>query len=104
MNARGGPAHDGFALRSSGDRSISRARNAFRPGRIAEMAARRDDFEVVRKLGLELPGVEEGTMYGAPALKIRGKLLACMASHKSAEPGSLVVRMDFDDRDALIAD
>jgi hypothetical protein len=43
-------------------------------------------------------------MYGQPALKIRGKLLACMASHKSAEPGSLVVRIDFEDRDALIAD
>lgn len=68
------------------------------------MAARRVDFGVVRKLGLELPDVEESTMYGAPALKIRGKLLACMASHRSAEPGSLVVRTDFDDRDALIAD
>ena len=43
-------------------------------------------------------------MYGAPALKVRGKLLACMASHKSAELGSLVVRIDFDQRDALIAD
>lgn len=68
------------------------------------MARQRDDFDVVRKLGLDLPDVEEGTMYGAPALKVRGKLLACMASHKSAEPGSLVVRMDFEDRDALIAD
>ena len=43
-------------------------------------------------------------MYGAPALKVRGKLLACMASHKSAEPGSLVVRIGFDEREALIAD
>lgn len=68
------------------------------------MARQRDDFDLVRKLGLALPDVEEGTMYGAPALKIRGKLLACMASHKSAEPGSLVVRQDFDDRDGLIAD
>lgn len=87
--------------------STGSLRSSPRPGgagRIAEMAARRDDFELVRKLGLELPEVEEGTMYGAPALKIRGKLLACMASHKSAEPGSLVVRIDFDDRDALIAD
>jgi hypothetical protein len=58
----------------------------------------------VRTIGLELPEVEESTMYGAPALKVRGKLLACMASHKSAEPGSLVVRIGFEDRDALIAD
>lgn len=43
-------------------------------------------------------------MYGAPALKVGGKLLACMASHSSAEPGSLVVRIGFEERDALIAD
>lgn len=68
------------------------------------MPRRATGFDVVRAIGLELPDVEESTMYGAPALKVRGKLLACMASHKSAEPGSLVVRIDFEDRDALIAD
>ena len=41
-------------------------------------------------------------MYGAPALKVRGKMFACMASHKSAEPNTLVVRIDFDQRDELI--
>jgi hypothetical protein len=61
-------------------------------------------FKLVRNIGLQLPGVEESTMYGAPALKVRGRLLACMASHKSAEPGSLVVRIGFDQREALIAD
>ena len=61
-------------------------------------------FDVVRAIGRTLPDVEESTMYGAPALKVRGKLLACMASHKSAEPNTLVVRLDFEDRDALIAD
>jgi hypothetical protein len=65
---------------------------------------RQTNFDVVRTIGLDLPEVEEGTMYGAPALKVRGKLLACMASHKSAEPGSLVVRIGFEDREALIAD
>jgi hypothetical protein len=60
-------------------------------------------FDTVRELGLPLPGVEESTMYGTPALKLRGKLLACMASHKSAEPGSLVVRVDVDQRAELIA-
>ena len=43
-------------------------------------------------------------MYGQPALKVGGKLLACIASHKSAEANTLVVRLDFEDRDALIAD
>jgi len=60
-------------------------------------------FETVRKLGLALPDVEEGTTYRSPALKIRGHLLACMTSHKSAEPNSLAVRVGFDQRDELIA-
>ena len=60
-------------------------------------------FAGVRKLGLALPDVEQGTMYGAPALKVRGHMFACMASHKSAEPNTLVVLVGFDQRDELIA-
>ena len=44
------------------------------------------------------------TTYGQPALKVRGKMFVCIASHKSAEPNTLVVMMDFADRDALIED
>ncbi len=62
------------------------------------------DFDTVRKIGLTLPEVEEGTAYGSSALKLNGKLLACMASHRSAEPGSLVVCVSFEDRAALIAE
>ena len=61
------------------------------------------DFDTVRKLGLALPGVEEGTAYGSPALKVRGKLLACVPVHRSAEAGSLAVRVDFEDRAELLA-
>jgi hypothetical protein len=61
------------------------------------------NFDTVRKIGLALPGVEESTAYGSPALKIRGKLLACLPTHRSAEPGSLVVRVGFDDRAELLA-
>jgi hypothetical protein len=68
------------------------------------MPRRHMTFEDVKKIGLTLPDVVEGTTYGTPALKVRGKMMVCMASHKSAEPGSLVVRIGFDDRDALIAD
>src|SRR6266481_9074914 len=60
-------------------------------------------FAAVRKLGLALPDVEPSTMYGAPALKVRGHMFACMASHKSAEPNTLVVLVGFDERNALIA-
>jgi len=58
----------------------------------------------VRAIGRTLPDVEESTMYGQPALKVGGKWLACIASHSSAESNTLVVRLDFEDRDALIAD
>ena len=61
------------------------------------------NFDTVRKIGLALSGVEESTAYGAPALKIRGKLLVCLPTYRSAEPGSLVVRVGFDDRAELLA-
>jgi hypothetical protein len=59
-------------------------------------------FRSVRAIGLRLPGVEEGTMYGTPALKLGKRLIACIATNKAAEPGTLVVRTDFEQRDALI--
>ena len=61
------------------------------------------NFDTVRNIGLALPGVEESTAYGSPALKVQGKLMACIAINRSAEPGSPVVRVDFDDRDELLA-
>jgi hypothetical protein len=67
------------------------------------MRRNRIDFDAVRTIGLRLPHVEDGTMYGSPALKIQGKLLACLAIHKSAEPDSLAVRIDFEQRDELIS-
>jgi len=62
------------------------------------------NFETVRALGREFPDLEESTMYGSPALKLGKRLVACLAIHRSAEPGSLVVRTDFEQRAALIAD
>lgn len=62
------------------------------------------NFDIVRKIGLEFPGVEASTVYGAPALKLRGHLLACIPTHRSAEPDSLVVRVDLTDRDHLLAE
>jgi hypothetical protein len=59
-------------------------------------------FEVVREIGLALPDVEDSTMYGKLALKVRGKLLACLAIHKSAEPESLVVRIGLEQRAGLL--
>ena len=60
------------------------------------------DFEAVRAVGREFPDLFEGTMYGSPALKLGKRLVACVAIHRSAEPGSLVVRTDFEHRSALL--
>jgi hypothetical protein len=61
-------------------------------------------FKTVEAIGRALPGVEVTTAYGQPALKVRGKLIACMAANKAAEPNTLAVMMEFADRDALIED
>ena len=60
-------------------------------------------FDTILKMGLALPDVEEGTTYGAPSLKVRGKMFACRPIHPSAEPETLAVRIDFDQRDELMA-
>jgi hypothetical protein len=67
------------------------------------MPGNRINFDTVRKIGLALPGVEDSTAYGSPALKVRGKLLACVPIHRSAEAGSLAVRVHDDDRAELLA-
>jgi len=58
----------------------------------------------VRQTGLALPGVEAGTAYGNLALQAHEKLLACVPTHRSAEPNSLVATVDFSDRAQLLAD
>jgi hypothetical protein len=60
------------------------------------------NFDTVRELGLALPDVVDGTAYGAPALKLDGKLLACIPTNKSAEPNSIVVRIDLELRAELL--
>jgi hypothetical protein len=60
------------------------------------------DFGRVRQAAAALTDVEETTSWGAPALKVRGKMFVCQAINKEAEPNTLVVRMDIAQRDALI--
>jgi len=65
---------------------------------------RRISFKTVESIGRTLPNVEVTTAWGQPALKVRGKMFACIASHKFAETDTLVVMMDFADRNALVHD
>jgi len=60
------------------------------------------NFDTVRELGLALTDVVDGTAYGAPALKLSGKLLACIPINKSAEPNSIVVHIDPEQRAELL--
>jgi hypothetical protein len=55
-------------------------------------------YDQIRKMALQLPGVEEGTSYGTAALKIKGKFMA-----RLKEDGeSVVFRVGFDERDLLM--
>jgi hypothetical protein len=67
------------------------------------MRTKHEGIDAVREIALGLPGVEEGTAYGSPAFKVGGKMFACLAVNRSAEPNTLVVRMAFDERDDLVA-
>lgn len=62
-------------------------------------------FDIVKAIGLSLPGVEAGTKYdGSPVLKAGGCFMAGLATHPSAEPGSLVVRVELEEREWLLDD
>ena len=65
----------------------------------------RDVFGMVARVGLELPGVETAVRYdGTPLLKVAGCFMASLATHPSAELGTLVVRADADERHWLLED
>jgi hypothetical protein len=60
------------------------------------------DFDTVKAIGRALPNVTDGTAYGAPALKLSGKLVACIPTNKSAEANSIVVHLDLEHRAELL--
>lgn len=61
------------------------------------------DLEAVREIALALPGIEESTTARGTSLKFGGRLLACQAIHRSAEPNSLMVRVNAEERERLLA-
>jgi hypothetical protein len=61
-------------------------------------AARRPlDYEAFLRVAHELPGVEEGTCYGTPAVRVAGRFLA-----RLREDGALAIRCSFEDRSRLM--
>jgi len=66
------------------------------------MPRKKLDFETVKRIALGMPDVDASTT--AQAVKVRGKLLTWIPINKSAEPGSLAVRIDLDRRAELLAE
>ena len=61
------------------------------------------DFDTALDLGASLPGVKASRSARGIALKLKGRLVACTAIHPSAEPDSLMVCIDFAERDLLLS-
>jgi hypothetical protein len=60
-------------------------------------------FDIVTTVGLRLPGVESVVKYdGSPMLKVGGCFMAGVATHPSAEPDTIVVRVRLEDRACLL--
>jgi hypothetical protein len=56
-------------------------------------------FDTVREIAAKIPGVDSDQ----GALRVDGKLMGCIPSHRSAEPNSLALRIDPEERAELLA-
>ena len=56
-------------------------------------------FDTVRRIALTLPGVEESTSYGTPALKVKGRLFVRMWEDSK----TMVLKTTFEEREELMA-
>jgi hypothetical protein len=66
------------------------------------MTGKQDGLTRVRALASKLPDVEEGTTFGYPAFKVRGKVFAWFPKKKEVEAGSLGIRMSILEREYRI--
>jgi hypothetical protein len=57
-------------------------------------------WETVRKIGLAMPGVEDGKSYGTAALKVKKKLFVRLRE----EGDVIVIPMPFEQREVLMAE
>jgi len=56
-------------------------------------------WDDVVRIGLALPGTEESTSYGTPALKVRGKTFVRV---RDARDGVIVVMCSLEEKEALL--
>ena len=56
-------------------------------------------WDEVRAIALSLPGVEEGTSYGTPGFKVKGKFLTRL---RPEDDSLVLVDVGFDEREMLI--
>jgi hypothetical protein len=62
------------------------------------MAARKLALTTIRRVARSFPGVEEGTSYGTPAFRLKGRLLARL--HQDGE--SIIFKLGFAAREHLM--
>jgi hypothetical protein len=65
----------------------------------ARRAPSHSGYQQYLKVVLRLPGAEESTSYGTPAVKVKGKLLSRL---RTEAEGALALRCDFMDRQILL--
>jgi hypothetical protein len=64
-----------------------------------------DPFKTVKTIAHTVPDVEATTRYdGSSVLKAGGAFMAGLATHPSAEPGTLVVKVNLEDREGFLED
>jgi hypothetical protein len=57
------------------------------------------EYKRVCEIARKLPGVEESSSYGTPALKVKGRFMCRL---RSEAEGALAIRCDFVDREILL--
>jgi hypothetical protein len=105
FEARGFRACDGHDPEGNVFQLREAAGAAPKPGASKSRSARKVgvDYATVRELALTLPHVTDSSTLRGISFKARGKLLACKAINRSAEPETLMVRVGAAERDRLIA-
>jgi hypothetical protein len=80
-------------------RSAASARPTLRKVTLQTRSTPGPEYRRVCQLALKLPGVEESTSYGTPALKVKGRFMCRL---RTEAEGALALCCDFVDRQMLL--